>query len=119
MSSCSPGLARRSLDTGPGRTEVLHLFYARGPLNPWKGVSPIEASQTTRALLDNMERRLAEELGAAVGSVITVPNIESTSQLQADLRGLHGEVTLVETTAGRLRQLEPLERQHRTSSPSA
>ena len=79
--------------------EVLHLFYSRGPRNPWKGVSPIAASQTTRTLLDNIERRLAEELGSAVGSVITVPNIETTSQLQADLRSLSGEVTLVESTA--------------------
>ena len=78
---------------------VLHLFYARAPLSPWKGVSPIEASQTTRALLDNIERRLAEELGAAVGSLIAVPNVESTSQLQADLRAMRGGTALVESTS--------------------
>ena len=94
--------------SGPSNTQtqrplysdsVLHLFYARGAKNPWRGISPIEAAQTTRSLLDNLERRLAQEAGGSVGSVIPVPNVQTTGQLQADLRALKGNVTLVETTA--------------------
>ena len=68
-------------------------------MNPWRGISPIEASQTTRKLLDNLELRLAQELGGAVGAVVPVPNVQSTTKLQEDLRAMKGNLTLVETTA--------------------
>ena len=79
--------------------QVLHLFYSQSPASPWKGVSPIEASGTTRKLLDNIEQRLAQETGQSVGALIPVPNVQSTEKLQRDLRDLKGEVTLVESTA--------------------
>ena len=78
---------------------VLHIYYVRGSRNPWKGISPIEGAATTRKLLDNIERSLAREIGGAVGSLIPVPNVETSSQLQADIRGMKGEVTLVESSA--------------------
>ena len=78
---------------------VLHLYYVRGARNPWKGISPIENSSTTNRLLNNLEKRLAQEAGGAVGTIIPVPNVETTGQLQADLRALKGEVTLTESTA--------------------
>ena len=81
------------------RDRVLHLQYAVSPETPWLGISPIEASATTRALLSGLEKRLAEEVGAATGEIIAVPNVESTSQLQSDLRNLKGGVTLVESTS--------------------
>ena len=78
---------------------VLHLQYARAAERPWRGVSPLVASGTTKKLLDNLEHRLAQETGAAVGAIVPVPNVSVTSQLQSDIRGLKGEITLVETTA--------------------
>ena len=78
---------------------VLHLFYARGSKNPWRGISPIEAAQTTGTLLDNLELRLAQEAGGSVGHVVPVPSVATTGQLQADLRAMKGQVTLVETTS--------------------
>lgn len=95
LSGPSSTLTQRPLSSDA----VLHLFYARGARNPWRGVSPIEASQTTKKLLENLELRLAQEAGAAVGHVIPVPNVESTVQLQADLRAMRGQISLVETTA--------------------
>ena len=95
LSGPSTTLTRRPLLS----SAVLHLFYAIGARNPWRGISPIEASQTTRKLLDNLELRLAQEMGAAVGSVIPVPQVSSTFQLQADLRAMKGQVMLVESTA--------------------
>ena len=78
---------------------VLHLYYVRGSRNPWKGISPIEGAATTRKLLDNLERRLAQEVGAAVGSLVPVPSVEVSGQLQTDIRAMKGEVTLVESMA--------------------
>ena len=34
---------------------ILHITYARSPSTPWQGVGPIEASRTTRQLLDNLD----------------------------------------------------------------
>ena len=78
---------------------ILHITYSRSSSTPWQGVGPIEASRTTRQLLDNLERRLAQEAGGAVGQLIPVPNVEASAKLQADLRKMTGQVTLVETTS--------------------
>ena len=78
---------------------ILHITYARSPSTPWQGVGPIEQSRTTRQLLDNLERRLAQEAGGAVGTLVPVPNVEASAKLQADIRAMKGETTLVETTA--------------------
>ena len=77
---------------------VLHLKYAYSPYRPWKGISPIDASNTTKLLLSNLESRLAQEAGGSVGAVIPVPNVSSSAQLQADLRAMQGQLTLVEST---------------------
>ena len=47
----------------------------------------------------NLERRLAQEAGGAVGQLIPVPNVEASAKLQGDLRKMTGQVTLVETTS--------------------
>ena len=78
---------------------ILHIKYSSAPSTPWKGVGPIEAARTTRQLLDNLERRLAQEAGGAVGTLVPVPNVEASAKLQADIRSMKGETTLVETTA--------------------
>ena len=83
----------RTLSSG----RVLHLFYAQSAASPWKGVSPIEAAGTSRTLLANLETRLAQEIGQSVGSLIPVPNVQSSDQLQTDIRKLKGQVTLVES----------------------
>ena len=62
-------------------------------------MSPIAASETTKTLLNNLEVRLAQELGGPVGTLIPVPNVHSTDQLQTDIRGLKGQPTLVQSTA--------------------
>ena len=82
-----------------GADRILHLVYARSGQNPWKGIGPIEASSTTRTLLENLESRLAQEAGGAVGQLVPVPNVKTSGQLQADLRKMKGQVTLVESMA--------------------
>ena len=78
---------------------ILHITYSRSSSTPWQGVGPIERSRTTRQLLDNLEQALAREAGGAVGTLVPVPNVESTAKLQTDIRKMKGEVTLVESTA--------------------
>ena len=80
---------------GSGR--VLHLQYSHDPDRPWKGLSPILASETTKKLLSNMEVRLSQEASTSVGYVIPVPNTQSASELQQDLRQLDGKLSLVDT----------------------
>ena len=77
---------------------VLFLTYAVQKSAPWKGLSPIAQSATTKALLQNLDLRLAEEVGAGVGSVIAVPNAKTTTVLQRELRALAGKLALVQTT---------------------
>lgn len=80
---------------------VLHLMYTPSRVSPWQGISPIEASGTTKNLLANIEKRLAEEFGATHGNgqLIAVPNLEASGKLQADLRALKGKLALVQSTA--------------------
>ena len=78
---------------------VLHLFYATSPATPWLGISPIEASGTTKTMLANMEKRLAEEVGGPVGHLLPVPNVDSTSQLQTDINNMKGGTRLTESTS--------------------
>ena len=77
---------------------VLHLMYATTVGTPWRGVSPIVKSGTTTTLLNNLETRLGQETGAAVGHIIAVPNTSASSQLQADIRAMKGSTVLAETT---------------------
>ena len=91
--------------SGPSRTvtrklpagRVLHLKYAVEAKHPWRGISPIGAAGTTRKLLENIESRLAQETGGAVGSLIPVPSVQASGQLQTDIRGLKGKIALVDS----------------------
>ena len=79
---------------------VVHLRWGTAPERPWQGVGPLEAARLTAALAGNLERRLSEETNMAAGAVMTVPDGTPKSQLQADLRGLRGQMVLVDSTAG-------------------
>lgn len=78
---------------------VLHLTYSTRPEHPWQGISPITAGLTTKKLLDNLENRLAQETSASVGTLIPVPNVQSSAGLQRDIQGLDGRTVLVESVA--------------------
>ena len=92
---------------GPSRTftrrlpagRVLHLTYATNGRHPWRGVSPIGASSTTKGLLEHLETRLAQEVGQAVGLLIPVPDVKVSGQLQTDIRGMKGQVALVDSVS--------------------
>ena len=80
-------------------SRVLHLTYSTNPSHPWRGIGPIEAGGTTKALLSNLESRLAQETGGAVGQLIPVPNVQVSGGLQAEIRGMKGEIALVDSVS--------------------
>lgn len=89
---------------------VLHFRHAPRPEQPWVGVSPLAAAETTRQLLRQLESKLIEEVNTTVGQVIPVPSTQNTAPLQAQLRELKGKVVLVPSTAsgwGEGRQAAP------------
>ena len=80
---------------------VLHFRHAPRPEQPWVGVSPLSASETTRQLLRNLEAKLSEEIATTTGQIIPVPSTQQTQTagLQAQLRDLKGKIVLVPSTA--------------------
>lgn len=87
-------ISRREMAEG-----VLHFRHAPRPIQPWVGVSPLLAAETTRQMLRTMEGKLVEEVSSTQGVVIPVPSTHNTAQLQAQLRELKGKVVLVPSTA--------------------
>ena len=86
-----------------GADRVLHLQYAQSRKSPWLGIIPLEASGTSKLLLETIEQKLAQEFGASQGHLMPVPNIQAAQQLQVDI-----------SCAG----IQALGAQARTTSPS-
>ena len=87
---------------------VLHVRYAVDPSRPWLGLSPLESASSTAVLASNLEQRLGEEAGAAVGSFIPVPKSDGDNpdddddplaKLRGDVRSAKGRGVLVESMA--------------------
>ena len=90
---------------------VVHPRYAVDPARPWLGVAPLHWARLTGTLAANLETRLGEEAGAAVGSFLPVPDQQdggsdddddtpdALALLRADIRAAKGRQLLVETTA--------------------
>ena len=78
---------------------VVHLRYGATPGEPWKGCGPFGAASTSVDLAGGLETALNQEVRGPRGSLIPTPAGKS-DRLQEDIRGLKGNLTLVETTAG-------------------
>lgn len=79
---------------------VLHLRYGSDYSTPWTAAGPEERAKDTGQLASNIEKRLAEEAGAPVGSVVPVPDTSNVDKLQGDLQALKGNSILVPSTTG-------------------
>ena len=83
--------------------EVWHFRANCTPDAPWRGRSPFDGAQLSRALLQRAETALANELQSAVGHIVTVPAGTAANTLdtiKAALRSLRGRTALFESTAG-------------------
>lgn len=86
---------------------VVHQVYATDPLAPWRGVSPLRYAGLTGELLATLERKLADEAGGPVGSLLAIPadpgddddDDDPMAGLKASIKALKGRVAFVETTA--------------------
>ena len=87
---------------------MIHARYAVDPATPWHGVAPLAFARSTGTLAANLETRLGEEAGAAVGAFVPVPQDQGGedkseddrfSELKADIRGAKGRAVVVETVA--------------------
>lgn len=90
-------------------TSVLHVRYAFDAERPWQGVSPMTFARRTGALAANLETRLGQEAGAAVGHLLPVPDrhgdegpdsdADPLAKFKTDLANIGGKTLLVETTS--------------------
>lgn len=88
---------------------VLHFRYQSSAVRPWAGIGPLTGAGLTARLLAGLESQLADEAAAGSGYLLPVPEFDqpedeeaedpAITQLKADLAGLKGRTSLVETTA--------------------
>ena len=79
---------------------VVHVRLQVDQSRPWLGVSPLRAASLAGKLSSATVSALADEAGMAVGGLIGVPTDgqdKSVDQLRADLKGLRGSLSLVES----------------------
>ena len=89
---------------------VVHIRIGTSPTNPWRGRGPLEIAAASSSLAARIEQQLAEEASGPVGGVIPVPHAANTDDLATDLKGLKGQLALVDSTAsgwGEGRQAAP------------
>ena len=91
-------------------SQVVHVRYAVDPSRPWLGISPLGWARATGTLAANLERRLGQEAGSPVGSILPIPqdgggddteeaDDDPLAQLKLDLAAASGRPILTETTA--------------------
>ena len=79
---------------------VLHFRYAFDPVRPYQGMGPLQFATVAGELIGGVEGSLASESGGPVGHVMPVPaggTDEKVKELRKDLRGLAGNMAVVET----------------------
>ena len=83
-----------------GSSRVVHIRIGNSPSEPWRGRGPLQIAATSATLAARLEEQLAEEASGPVGSVIPVPKASvAEDTLASDLKGLKGQLALVESTA--------------------
>ena len=83
--------------------QVVHVRYGASPSQPWRGISPFAACPSTSHLAGMIETRLGEEVGAAVATLIPIPEGTTTTQtevLRDSLANLRGKLALVPSAGG-------------------
>ena len=89
---------------------VVHCRYAVDPSQPWIGKGPMQLASSTSKLTATLESKLAEEVSAAVGQLLPIPEEATDDQkaaLRADIASLKGKDGL---SAHNFRRLGPRQR---------
>ena len=77
---------------------VLHVRIGSPRNQPWRGCSPLVNAAATKAVLEQIERSLAEEHSGPVGNVIAVPDPEGSSAVATEIGSLKGRSILTEAS---------------------
>ena len=93
--------------TFPSDFPKINLACKSDPYSDWdlsdpirgRGRGPLEIAASSASLAARIESQLAEEASGPVGSVIPVPSAANTDDLATDLKGLRGQLALVDTTS--------------------
>ena len=86
---------------------VVHFMYGRSPIQPWKGIGPLDRARSTGTIAANLEKRLGEEVGGRSGNLLPVPGDPGSTTfdgLRADLSSLKGNTAMVPSLAGGFEQ---------------
>lgn len=79
---------------------VVHIRYAVHPVQPWRGLGPIQLATLAGRLSAETVTALADESNGAHGMVLPMPvdgQDPTVTQLKADLKRLKGQLALVES----------------------
>ena len=79
---------------------VAHFMFEADPAEPWRGVGPIQSAALAGRLSAETAAALADEVSGPRGSVLPLPvdgNDPTITALKADIRGLAGQVAMVES----------------------
>ena len=79
---------------------VLHFQYAVDQAEPWRGAGPTRGADKSTDAHKALERSVDHEGNRSTGGLIPVPDVNSTSGLQADIQALKGKNVLVPSTQG-------------------
>ena len=91
----------------------VHVQYASSPSHPWVGSPAWSMASDSARLMAGLERRLSEECGSVVASLLPVPsgidtgsdeNDDPLAALRSDISKSKGAPLLVETTNGGFEQ---------------
>ena len=91
----------RSISRTVGWDGVLHVAFGTSPLQPWRGVGPLDFARDTGRLAGQVEEAIAADASSPVGTVMAVPGAKESAldALAARIKAMAGGVALMETTA--------------------
>ena len=93
-------------DAALGWEEVCLMTWATEPGAPYRGLGPLEVADLTGSLCGSLEKSLSDEAATPHGFLMPVPQVDEVEDdeidpledMRADLKGLDGGLSLVETT---------------------
>ena len=87
---------------------VLHFQYARSPIQPWRGLSPLARAKATGRIAASLELRLGRRWSRAVRETFCRfpgdPGDSRFDPLKADLGNLRGNTAMVPSLTGGMEQ---------------
>ena len=84
------------------RRAVLHLVWSEDPLQPWRGLGPLQSASLLAKLAVRAETKLGEDLDTPTAHLVPIPSDGGDSQLdslRSDIGSAKGGAVLAEATS--------------------